>query len=369
MKPKLTVVVPTLNRPELAKIAVDSILNQNGEYCCEIIISNNGANIKTRELFNSGFYKDKIIYLETKNVLSMPMHWEWATGFATGEYLMVLPDRRLLKQGAIKQLISSMDSNPDCEACCCCDEWLYKSGRLETTKTFMSDTKFSTENILKRFEAGLVDRNSLPLGLNCVLRNSFLIEYRGVHGRYFDSISPDFRSAFNFLFNANNVYVISEPLIITTGFKLSNGGEAYKGDSSYLNSLGTSGQFIFLPRCFEGNVWGSIYEDYLRSKFLFKMNGDYKSIMSKFAMTSIMTEQMIKVVASNFNHNSRDHYRAVRKVLKMCGWDIIDDLKTMRSVFAGLRQFLPEPLKRIYRSFYALTKIDKARDVLQVAGF
>lgn len=368
MKPKLTVVVPTLNRPELAKIAVDSILGQSSKYFCEIILSNNGANLRAREIFNSEFYKNKIIYLETKDVLPMTTHWEWASGFATGEYLMVLPDRRLLKQGAVNSLISSMENNQDCDACCCCDEWLFESGRLISTRTFTTDAKVSAESVLKNFEAGKFDRNCLPLGLNCILRSKFLTNYRFLHGKYFDGTSPDFRSAFNFLFTANSIYVISEPLMITTGFSLSNGGKAYKGDLSYLKSLGSDGEFNFMPRCFEGNVWGSIFEDYLRSKHFFKGDGAYKRIMSKSAMALMMTEEMIKVAVAKFSGNSCRHYLEVRRVLKACGWKISDDFRALKGVIAGLKQFLPDSIKIVYRYIYAFIN-GKKKDILRVAGF
>lgn len=353
MKPKLTVVVPTLDRPELAKIAVDSVLGQDGEFCCEIIVSNNGANQKTREIFTSDEYNKKIKYLESKEVLPMPAHWEWATSFATGEYLIVLPDRRLLKQGAVKQLISTMENNQDCEACCCAWDEINESGRLVTTKSFQSDAKFSTEDVLKKFEIGLAGWHHLPRGLNCILRTKFVDQYRDMHGTYFDSISPDFRSAFNFLFTANNVYVIAEPLMIATGFKLSNGIGVLRGDPTYFNSLGRSGEFNFMPKCFQGRMTALIYEDYLRSKFFFKSDGDYKKVMSKSAMVIMMTEEMTRVVASSFNKSSWRNYREVRSVLKACGWETRDDFKAIKNVLYGLKQFLPVPVKKMYHQAYA----------------
>lgn len=368
MSPKITVVVPTLNRPSFAQIAVDSVLAQDGGFDCEIVISNNGANSEIKEIFETGPYKNRIRYLETEDIVPMPEHWEWATQFASGEYLMVLPDRRLLKQGALKQLILAMDSNQDCGACCCCDEWLFESGRLQSNESFLSDTKLSAENILKDFERGLVDTNCLPLGLNCILRNDVVNKYRGLHGKYFDAMSPDFRSAFNLLFTASNVYILAKPLIITTGFNVSNGGKAYRGDRTYFKSLGRSGSFGFMPECLEGNVWASIYEDYLRSKYRLKGDGDYKAVMSKRAMHSMMTEEIIKMIASKFNADSWSRYRDIKKLMRTCGWNTVDDLKVLKAVAAALKQFLPHSMKRLYRYAYALIR-DPEKDVLRVAGF
>lgn len=368
MKPKLSIVVPTLNRTEFAKKAVDTALGQNADFVCEVILSNNGPNSTTREVFNSEPYKGKITYIETTEVFPMPEHWEWATRHATGEYLIVLPDRRLLKQGSARKLVDALEANQDCQACCCCDEWFFKSGRIVTSKTISKDTKLATTDVLRGFEEGRFDRNVLPLGLNCVLRGDFVREYRRRWGDYFGPLSPDFKSAFNFLLTANNVFILSEPLMITTGFAVSNGGKAYRGDRSYLKSLGQEAEHKFMPCCMSGNVWASIYEDYLRSMSFFGKNGDFRRVMSMHAMSSIMAEELTMLLLSKCDRDSLHRYREVKAVLKMCGWNIKQESKTLMTVFRSFQQFLPESVKSVYRYAYSST-LKTEKDVLRVAGF
>lgn len=366
-QPKITVIVPTLNRPELAKIAVDSVLRQSTRYSIQLILSNNGGNQNIRETFKSNSYKNKIEYIETEEILPMPAHWEWASTHAAGEYLMILPDRRLLKQGAIEQLVSVLDKNPDCDACCCCDEWLFESGRIVTTKTFSENIKLSTKKILHDFEVGLFDRNCLPLGLNSILRVKLVQTFRARNARYFDEISPDFRSAFNFLFNAKNIYVMAEPLMLTTGFNLSNGGKAYQGDRSYWNGLGAGSRFKHMPRAMEGNVWASIYEDYLRSKYVSQGIGDYTLVMTKTAMSHIMTEEFIKMIVSGFKNNWH-RFLEIRKIMQVSGWTHLDDVRIIGNILSGLRQFTPLSVKKIYRRIYSWAKGGKI-DLFNIAGF
>lgn len=368
MKPIITVVIPTLDRPDFAKVATDSVLFQEGNHVCEIVVSNNGANKKTREIFSSEFYKEKIKYLETNEVLPMTKHWEWASGFSSGKYMMILPDRRLLKQGAINKLINIMEKYNECDCCCCCDEWLFESGRLASTKTLKFDKILSSSEILTNFELGEIDTNILPLGLNSIIRKDVVDKFRKQGYIYFDAISPDFRSAFNFLFSSErNVYVVSDPLMITTGFKLSNGGRSYKGDKSYLETLGQQGSYSFMPKCFEGNVWGSIFEDYLRAKHSFIGDGDYKKIMSNNAMYKILTEELVKVAYSGFSRQSVGRYYEIRQILKDCGWRFNDDLKAIKNAVKGWRSFIPDSIKKPYRLI--CSHYYGKKEILQVAGF
>lgn len=367
MNPIISVVIPTLNRPEFSRIAVESVLRQEGNYNFEIILSNNGGGKQTFEMFNTDIYKDKIRYVETAIILPMTEHWEWASRFALGKYLMILPDRRLLRQGALKKLITAMENNLECDACCCCDEWLYSSGRVVSTKTFEVDVILSTKKILRDFENGIVDRNILPLGLNSIIRRDFIEKYRMKQGLYFEPIAPDYRSAFNFLFSAKYIYAIADPVMITTGFSLSNGGAAYKGDTSYFKSLKDDGAFVFMPRCFEGNVWGSIYEDYLRSKNASLGKAKFGDVMSKFSMKQIMVEEIAKIFFSKFSFESRKRFFEIRRILKNCGWRTSDDLIALKESLSTLRQFVPESLKKLYRLVYSLT--GEKRNALQVAGF
>lgn len=366
MNPIFSIIIPTLNRPEFAKTAVDSILNQKFDFCVEVILSNNGGDKRTSEIFNSELYKSKIKYIETEKVLSMPKHWEWASLQATGDYLMVLPDRRILKQGALSTIRDVIIDFPQCESVIFTDEWLYDSGLLVTMKSLNNDIFVTTKRVLIDFENGVFDRNMLPLALNSAIKNEFIQNYRLQHGCYFQSISPDFRSAFNYLFSAEFIYSIADPIMVTTGFKSSNGGAAYAGDNTYLTSLKEEGLFKFMPRCFEGNVWASIFEDYLRTKSNFFDSVSYNDIMTLDAMQRINNEELFKLINSRFKKQSRLRYFKIRRVLKSYGWRLEYDIKTInyKSFFILM---IPASIKKVLSSTYLF--FFGRKDKLKAAGF
>ena len=369
MKKLISIIIPTLNRPELAQASVDSVLQQNTDTSFDLIISNNGGNKITSDIFNDQKYRGKLRYVETSTILPMTKHWEWASQFATGDFVMMLPDRRLLKQGALDAFSRAIMANSDCDAfCCCCDEWLYESGRIVTTQTLEKDLVITPEKILVEFERGVIDRNTLPLGLNSLVSRELICNYRETHGEYYAAISPDFRSAFNFLsFSKKKVYVIAAPLMLTTGFNLSNGGAAFKGDNTYLKSLGDEGVFKYAPRCLEGNVWGSIFEDYLRAKNVNSKNIYFNEIINKPSMNKIMSEEMYKLFAGRLSFRAISRYTMIRKTLSQLGWRASDDFKALISSLRSLRQLTPNWVKKIFRLMYRARHPQK--NIMEIAGF
>lgn len=367
--PHVCVVVPTLNRPELASTVATSVLNQLGEFTLDLVISNNGACNRTRAIFASSPFAGRIKYRESAKILPMPTHWELITSDLDCDYFMILPDRRILKQGALEKMVAALEKNEDCEAAVCgCDEWSAMTGRLIESLAGGQPGMQEASEIKRDFESGFVDRNSLPLGLNCLMRNDFVSSYRRHKGVYFDAISPDYRSAFNFVYSGASVWRMGEALMISTGFELSNGGGAYRGDGSYLESLGDSGNFQYMPPHFEGNVWAAIYEDYLRAKFSSEPKRTFHSAMTRSAMLSIMAEEYYKLAISRSGKMSWRHCRAVRASLIACGWSIFDDAKASNIAISSLRHHLPLRIKKIFY-LYKNRGIKTDANVLQLAGF
>jgi len=76
MRPLFSIVIPTRDRPNLLKDAIQSALNQEfDDY--EIIVSDNSTNSETQKLV-SEFESKKIKYFRTPRLLDMPKSWEFA---------------------------------------------------------------------------------------------------------------------------------------------------------------------------------------------------------------------------------------------------------------------------------------------------
>ena len=112
-KPLLTILLPTMNRCNLLKLAVNSILNQTDKKDLEVIILNNSSVDNTKEyLLTINDKLFKIYHNEEK--LNISENWQKALKLSTGKYFYVLGDDDYLFPNfveSIKQIIKN--KSPD----------------------------------------------------------------------------------------------------------------------------------------------------------------------------------------------------------------------------------------------------------------
>jgi glycosyltransferase involved in cell wall biosynthesis len=88
--PKLTIIIPTLKRPDTLYYTLRTVLNQTySNY--SIIVSDNFSSDNTKDVVNS-FNSEKISYIVTEQRLSMSHHWEFALEHVNSGYVTVLGD-------------------------------------------------------------------------------------------------------------------------------------------------------------------------------------------------------------------------------------------------------------------------------------
>ena len=94
MQPIFSIVIPTRDRPNLLRDAIQSALNQDfDDY--EIIVSDNSTNSKTEKVV-SEFQSKKLKYFRTPKPLDMPKSWDFALSKANGKFITFLADDDLL---------------------------------------------------------------------------------------------------------------------------------------------------------------------------------------------------------------------------------------------------------------------------------
>lgn len=100
--PLFSILIPTRNRAELLKYAIQSILNQDfGDY--ELIVSDNDSSDDTREVVES-FNDSRIHYINTERYLLSDGSWNFAYKHATGDYILLLGDDDYLISGTLRQI-------------------------------------------------------------------------------------------------------------------------------------------------------------------------------------------------------------------------------------------------------------------------
>jgi glycosyltransferase involved in cell wall biosynthesis len=89
-----SIVIPTRNRPELAAIAIKSVLRQDFQDF-EVVVSDNSSPEDEPELEKvvAKTADSRVRYVRPPAELTMGEHWEFALGHARGEYVGYLTDR------------------------------------------------------------------------------------------------------------------------------------------------------------------------------------------------------------------------------------------------------------------------------------
>lgn len=244
--PFFSIVIPTKNRPELLKDAIQSVLWQNYTDF-ELIVSDNFNEQTTQEVIASFSNHPKFRSVRTEHELNMIDHWEFATKHALGKYVLVLADRKVLYQNALKKIAKTIKKFPDINAFSfgvqTYNEQTNRMGWCNAIgKTKVYQTKDLIENFLKEnyFSSKSFDM-FFPKTLNGCFNNSYAAHVRNLSGYYFNTkgvTTPDYSSFFvNCALNKEIVY-IGEKLILTQGEQASNGRIFGAGNfHNYMNSL------------------------------------------------------------------------------------------------------------------------------------
>src|SRR5690606_31074340 len=88
--PLFSVVIPTYNRAELLRFAIESVLQQTFDDF-EIVISNGGSTDHTRDVV-AEFNDDRIRYFESKERLPVGENYQNGLNHASGEFITFLSD-------------------------------------------------------------------------------------------------------------------------------------------------------------------------------------------------------------------------------------------------------------------------------------
>lgn len=97
----VTVIIPTRNRPELLRIALQSLVNQT---CADlsVVIADNSTDERSHVV--CGEFSDKLTlrYLSAGGALSMVENWNLGIPFADGEYVAVMIDKTVWNPHAVE---------------------------------------------------------------------------------------------------------------------------------------------------------------------------------------------------------------------------------------------------------------------------
>ena len=123
MYKKVSIIIPTYNRSNLVKEAIDSVLNQTYQDF-ELIVVDDGSTDDTKAIVSQ--YGNKLNYylIEHKGVSAAR---NYGIEKSSGEYLTFLDSDDLWKKDKLKKQIQFFDKNPEAKICYTDEIW-YRNG-------------------------------------------------------------------------------------------------------------------------------------------------------------------------------------------------------------------------------------------------
>jgi glycosyltransferase involved in cell wall biosynthesis len=274
--PFFSIIIPTRNRPDLFKDALQSVLLQDfDDY--EVIVSDNSTDNNTQIAIEPFCNHPKLTVFRTDGHLSMPKHWEFATQKAQGRYVMVVTDRSVLKQHSLATIYSAISSSEQ-EVLVCSWRWSLFDDTYSCEYADFPMIKDKKNIVLSSYRVAQNFVNGqkgypydLPRGMNSCYLSDLAAEIRKQYGALFLPISPDFTSAFLLLAHTKQILFLDTALFISQGLNISNGGKCLNSITSaesYIKMLGISDYCPHVPIKIIGMAESAIFEDFLAMQVL-----------------------------------------------------------------------------------------------------
>jgi glycosyltransferase involved in cell wall biosynthesis len=226
-KPLFSIIIPTRQRHDTLKYAIQSVINQSYQDF-ELVISDNFSTIETSQVANS-FQDSRIKYFRTPERFGMADSWEFGLSKTTGTYIFVLGDDDAIMPDGLElaaNLIAEYDFKIISWArhfygwSSCIVPWL--QNRLGVNLQQVAEIR-NSRNVLEFFYQHHSSHEELPMVYNSLIHRDIISRVKSVHGRYFHTHSPDVYSG---IVNAyfSDRYLYSFRSISITGTSGHSGG-------------------------------------------------------------------------------------------------------------------------------------------------
>ena len=204
--PFFTVLIPTMNRPQLLEAAVETVLWQTFKDF-ELIVSDNSSDetSRTQNRRTVAKYADdhRVHYIHPPQWMNMPDHWEFASRHASGRYVVILTDRHVMRPSVLQFLHAQINHfQEDGKVFTWHCESTFHQGIVNTSPfTGAIEVLDSKQEILEftkcaNWRSSPIWRNRLLRMLNSCYRFDMAQTIRDKHGRLFWPYFPDYTCAY-----------------------------------------------------------------------------------------------------------------------------------------------------------------------------
>lgn len=322
-RPFFSIVLPTKNRSEIIGTAIDSILSQNYTDF-ELVISDNDDTENTHCIIKK--YSDKRIkYFRTGN-LSMSENWNYAYEKSTGEYILLIEDKYVLKPGSLEILYNYIQKY---------SPYVISWGLNHVSMTspswkIISGTKHPIEYTSHQILNWLLQMNffkywkffhTLPRGSNSCIKRSLYTKIIEKTSMISMENAPDFTQGYQILFNCDRILNLDLTLtgIFTKDKKYSIGAQHDTGDlntaKAGMNSKSTSITTIKYQPLKIINSETIIIEDFIRTSERYGLEYTFDDFNCKNYYTTIYANTIYRQTEAD--KNNKNYFKDLRNKIKL----------------------------------------------------
>ncbi len=274
----MIVIIPTRNRAELARNALDSVLSQP-DYEVQILVSDNSTTCADRaELsrYCQQLASERLRYLTPPEPLPITQHWDWAMQQALSLYdcthFTFLTDRMMFKPGALKPLIEIITTYPD-------KILSYMHDKVDDFSTPVVLHQYtwtgnlyevSSTHLLQLPAQSVMYDSCLPRMLNCIAPRDVLDTIRRRFGSVFASLAPDWNFCYRALDTVDSMLFYDKAALVHYSQHRSAGESTHHGvvNEAFVDFMDNLGAPMNYAAPFPEivTVWNAIISEYCHVK-------------------------------------------------------------------------------------------------------
>ena len=240
---ELVVVIPTRNRSQIAKNAIQSVLDERLDGV-QLMVSDNSTSEPDREdlaRFCSELNDARVRYVRPPESLAMPAHWEWAIeealAFYDATHFTYVTDRMMFKTGGLKEVLQVVTRYPD-KVITYNQDRIVDHVRPIRVDHYPSTAKLwevPTERLSWLVSQGAF-HHGLPRMLNCIVPRAVFDRFKTRFGNVFASIAPDFNFCFRCLDLEDTILFLDKSPMFHYALNRSNGASVSRGEMTADNA-------------------------------------------------------------------------------------------------------------------------------------
>jgi glycosyltransferase involved in cell wall biosynthesis len=218
-----SIIIPTRNRSQIVRFAIDSVLKQSFKNFELIVVDNDVSDVATKNAV-AAFSSDSRLRYFRSGGLPMADNWEFGLQYVRGKYVMLLEDRQVLVRYCLERLHEEL-SRTEVKVI----TWRYASFQEQGWTNFIYTYRkgvpklMSSLDIISNANNVYIGNHFMPFPHHSLYDTDIIRQVISVRKKFFKPIAPDYTACYAVLGLTDNVLFLQEGLTIAHNGHLGNG--------------------------------------------------------------------------------------------------------------------------------------------------